>query len=177
LPDRLMDMLAGITADDDIPRSGVIVGVNTDGTVDLGYLGGLCLNVPVVSTYTPSTGDVVQVMRRGPSSLIVIGATRTTNVAGGSVSADFVISYNVDAVPAVITGGGTAGSSGTLTVRPAVAGSYRRTDGWSRSDVSPGSLLYFHSARILPRCMVLWHKCILAAKGTHYYFCEDLPKA
>lgn len=152
MPDRLWDMLAGITADDDVPRSGVIYGVNTDGTVDLSYLGGICLNVPVISTYTPSTGDVVQVMRRGPSSLIVIGSFRTTNTAGGTVASDFVISYNVDAVPSTITGGGTAGSSGTLTVRPYTAGSYRRTDGWSRTDVRQGvyytstQLGYYHGA-------------------------------
>jgi len=135
-----------MTADDQAPRSGVISQVNTDGTVNLSYLGGQFNNVPVISTYTPTTGDVVQVMRRGPASLIVIGSFRTTNPAGGTVASDFVISYNVDAVPSTITGGGTAGSTGTLTVRPTVAGSYRRTDGWSRSDVRQG--VYYTSTQL-----------------------------
>jgi hypothetical protein len=110
LPDRLMDILAGLTADDDAPRSAIIIVVNIDGTVNLNYLGGVVTNVPVISTYTPTTGDVVQVMRRGPSSLLVIGSYRTTNPAGGTVASDFVISYNVDAVPTAITGGGTYAS-------------------------------------------------------------------
>jgi hypothetical protein len=146
LPDRLLDILAGITADDDAPRSGVITGVNTDGTVSLAYLGGTVNNVLVLSTYTPTTGDVVQVMRRGPASLLVIGSYRTTNTAGGSVASDFVIAYNVDAVPSTISGGGTAGSTGTLTVMPVNAGSYRRIDGWAHSDVRQGS--YFTSVQL-----------------------------
>jgi hypothetical protein len=146
LPDRLMDILAGITADDDVPRSAIVVVVNTDGTVNLNYLGGVVNNVPVLSTYTPTTGDVVQVMRRGPSSLLVLGAYRTSNSAGGTVASDFVILYNIDAVPSAITGGGTAGSSGVLTVMPQSAGSYRRTDGWSRSDVRQG--VYYTSTQL-----------------------------
>jgi hypothetical protein len=146
LPDRLMDILAGLTADDDAPRSAIIIVVNIDGTVNLNYLGGVVTNVPVISTYTPTTGDVVQVMRRGPSSLLVIGSYRTTNPAGGTVASDYTIVYNVDAVPTAITGGGTAGSSGVLTVMPYVAGSYRRTDGWARTDIRQG--VYYTSSQL-----------------------------
>jgi hypothetical protein len=146
LPDRLMDILAGITADDDIPRSAVIIGANTDGTVTLSYLGSVLNNVPVISTYTPTTGDVVQIMRRGASSLLVIGAYRTTNPAGGTVASDFVILYNIDAVPGAITGGGTTGATGVLTVMPVSAGSYRRVDGWARSDVRQGA--YYTSTQL-----------------------------
>lgn len=152
MPDRLMDILAGITSDDDIPRSAIITGINTDGTVSLNYLGGTANNVPVLSTYTPTSGDVVQIMRRGPSSLLVLGAYRTVNTAGGTVASDFVISYNVDAIAIPITGGGTSGSTGTLSVLAANTGSYRRTDGWSRNDVRQGvyytstQLGYYHGA-------------------------------
>jgi hypothetical protein len=146
LPDRLLDILAGTTTDDQAARSGIITVVNTNGTVSLNYLGGVFTNVPVLSTYTPTTGDVVQVMRRGPGSLMVIGAVRTSNPSGGTVVSDFVITYNVDAVPSAITGGGTAGSSGVLTVRPYIAGSYRRVDGWSRADVRQG--VYYTSTHL-----------------------------
>jgi hypothetical protein len=149
---NLLDVLSGLTNPDDAPRSGIIAGVNTDGTVDLSYLGGIVTNVPVVSTYTPTSGDVVQIMRRGTASLLVLGAVRTSNTGGGTVSADFVVSYNVDAVPSAITGGGTAGSTGVLSVIPYTAGSYRRTDGWAKSDVRQGvyysstQLGYYHGA-------------------------------
>lgn len=146
MPDRLMQMLSGILTDDDLARSAIVTEVNTDGTLDLRYMGGILLNVPCISTYTPTTGDVVQVMRRGPGSLLVIGAVRTTNVAGGTVASDFVISYNIGVVPTAITGGGTAGSSGTATFMPVSAGSYRRTDGWSRSDVRQG--VYYTSSQL-----------------------------
>jgi len=147
---NIVDILAGMSGDDTLARTATIQELNLDGTVDLNYMGFTALNVPVVSTYTPSSGDVVQVMRRGPGSLIVIGSVRTANVISGSVTSDFVVSYNIDAVPTTITGGGTAGSSGTLTVFPQSAGSYRRADGWSRSDVRQGvyytstSLGYYH---------------------------------
>lgn len=145
---KLADILAEATSQygNDVPRSAIIQAVNVDGTVDLSYLGGTALNVPVVSTYTPTSGDVVQVLRRGPASLIVLGAMRTANPGGGTVASDLVMLWNVDAVPGAITGGGTIGSSGVLTVMPYTAGSYRRVDGWGTPTIRQGA--YFSSVQL-----------------------------
>ncbi len=127
---RLADLIAAGQGQygGDLPRSAVVDAVNADGTVDLQYLGGTALSVPIISTYTPVAGDTVQIMRRGPASLIVLGALKATATGGsGTVTSDLAMPWNVQAVPTVISGGG---SSGTLTIRPVSSGSHRSADGW-----------------------------------------------
>lgn len=143
---RLADLIAQGQSQygGDLPRSAVVDAVNTDGTVDLLYLGGTALNVPVISTYNPVAGDTVQIIRRGPASLVVLGALRSTTVgAAGTVSSDFAFPYNVEAVPTAVSG---SPSSGTFTIRPTTSGSYRTADGWGgRNELAQGA--YFTSTR------------------------------
>lgn len=119
----------------DLPQSAVIDSVNADGTVDLQYLGGLALSVPVVGSYTPSSGDVVQVMRRGPSSLLVLGPVRVTNATSTKVRTDLTVVYNVGPVPSA-----ESDTKGTYTIYASNSGAYRSADGWgSRNDVLQGA--------------------------------------
>jgi hypothetical protein len=132
---QLADLLAGVANPGQLPTSAVVNSLNADGTVNLVYLGGLANNISVVSSYTPSSGDIVRVMRTGPATLLVLGTVRTANVTAGTVASDLVINYNVAPVPTTTGGGGTVtGQSGTTTVRPTVTGSYRKGDGWGSRD-------------------------------------------
>lgn len=142
---RLADILAQATKDygDNLPNTAVVDTLNADGTVDLRYLGGIARSVGVVATYAPVSGDVVQIIRRGPSSLIVIGPIRTVNtVANSAVATDLIIAYNVQPVPTSVT------SSGTYTYTPSSSGSYRTADKWGspvRDELRQGA--YFSSTQ------------------------------
>lgn len=135
----LADIISSTTGE--LPRSAVVDNINNDGTVDLFYMGGQVYNVPVLSTYQPVSGDVVQIMRRG-NSLIILGVLRATNnLASSTVQTDFSIVYNVAGTTTT-----QAGSSGTFTFSATSSGSYRTADRWGdRNELRQGA--YFSSTR------------------------------
>lgn len=125
----LADAVAQMVTPIDPARTGVVNAVNGDGTVDLSFLGGVAANVPVLSsTYTPASGDIVQVMRRGPGSLLVLGVMRSANVTATKVSSSAQLVWNI-AAPSTADPGGA--SSGVYTYRPTQTSSYRSETGWN----------------------------------------------
>lgn len=133
--DQLANLLSAVANPGQLPTSAIVNAVNADGSVDLNYLGGIAQSVPCLSTYSPSSGDIVKVIRTGPASLLVIGTVRVSATTSGTVSSDYVMAANVAPVPSSSGGGGTvSGTSGTTTVRPTTTGSWRKGDGWGSRD-------------------------------------------
>ncbi len=60
----------------DVPL-GTVVAQRGDGTVDVSVQGGLMTRVPVVAGARCGVGDVVVVLRRSPSQVVVLGAVRS----------------------------------------------------------------------------------------------------
>lgn len=126
LPSDLRDAIAAPDTVGTI-RGGVVTNIDADGSVTVDLGAGPIPGALVLGWYTPVAGDVVQVLRRDPSSWLVLGPARTTNATTQSIVRSFGVPWNVWAAP---SGGGTAG---TLTVAATSTGSYRSADGWSQT--------------------------------------------
>lgn len=110
-----------------------ISNIYTDGTVDLSYKGGTAARVPVSSAYAPRTGDVVEVIRRNMSSLLVLGPVRTSNQTTVDVDSGLSLMYNVEPALAPVDT-----TPNPLVVNPTSTKSFRGGD-WERDDVYQGA--------------------------------------
>lgn len=108
----------------------IIANIYANGLVDLQYKGGTAKNVPVSASYAPRTGDVVEVVRRNLSSLLVLGPVRTFNATTVEVDSGVSVLYNVE--PTLVT------SANPLVVDPTATKSFRGSD-WERDDVYQGA--------------------------------------
>ena len=115
--------------------SAVVADVAADGTVTID-LGGsrLIPRTRVLSTYSPVTGDGVEVVRRDANSFLVVGAVRTSAPTTVEVSDSIGLAWDV--LPAY----GEAAASGQLIVNATDTQSYRTSDKWARDDVYQGAL-------------------------------------
>lgn len=111
-----------------------VVGVAADGTATIDLGGGR--RVPgcrVLATYTPATGDSVEVVRRDAASYLILGAVRTSNVTTVDFAASLGLAWNVQSAYA------DGGSSGSLVVSSASTSSFRQYGGWSTSRIYQGA--------------------------------------
>jgi hypothetical protein len=104
--------------------SATVTELAVDGTVtvDLGS-GRVVASALVLASYTPSVGDVVQVLRRDEQSWLVLGSTRTSNPTTVDVTASLAFPFNVVAA--------SPGGSNPLVVAPNNIQSWRNNEGWS----------------------------------------------
>jgi hypothetical protein len=121
---RLRDALAGAPDAPDAVTSATLTEIATDGTVsvDLGS-GRVVASAMVLATYTPSVGDVVQVIRRDTSTWLVLGPTRTSSPATTNVTLSLSFPFNV--TPA------SPGGANPLVVAANNVQSWRNNEGWS----------------------------------------------
>lgn len=112
-----------------------ITAVYSDGSVDID-LGG---NRPVASaavltSYTPSIGDVVEVMRRDSSSWLVLGTVHASSGTTVTVSNSWLLPYNV--LPAAPSGG----IANPFVVNAVDAASFRTWEKkWETTDIYQAS--------------------------------------
>lgn len=128
-----LDLASVLTPTDSVTNiiSATIAAIYSDGTVDVDLGANRQLTgVAVLATYTPATGDAVEIMRRDSASWLVLGPIRTSNATTVTVYRGWQMPYNVNAAPV---------TSGTLNVNAASTKSYRKIDGWSRADVYQGA--------------------------------------
>lgn len=103
-----------------------IASVSSDGTVIVDFGGGRKSGAcRVLSAYTPTFGDVVEVMRRDAGSWLVLGSVRSSNTTTQNGALIVRTPYNV--LPSV------GGVSNPLTVSVSATGSWRQADGWGSS--------------------------------------------
>lgn len=122
------DTLATISA-------ATIADIAADGTVSVDLGGGRV--VPgcrvLATSYSPTTGDSVEVVRRDANSFLVLGAVRTSAPTTVEVSDSVGLAWTVQ--PAY----GEAASSGSKIVNATDTQSYRSSDKWERDDVYQGA--------------------------------------
>ena len=106
--------------------SAQVVDVAADGTVTIDSGAGPIPATIVLGSYTPIIGDTVQVMKRDPSSWLVLGSIRTANATTQLFSRSWGVPWSVMPDPVAVGAG-----SGTLTINPIGTGSWRSADGWS----------------------------------------------
>lgn len=127
-----MDLVRALTHPDTDWQvtSAVVATVNADGTVVVDVGGGRSFPATVLATtWTPTTGAPVEVVRRDHASFLVLGPVRTANPTTTGLTTSWSVPYNVFPAPP----GGAGSTSGTLTVNMAGTGSWRDADGWSQN--------------------------------------------
>lgn len=125
----------------------VVVGVKADGTVDVDLgAGRVVKGCRVLATYSPATGDVVEVVRRDPTSFLVLGAVRTSNVTTIPFSASLALAWDVR--PAYQEGA----SSGSKTANVTETRSYRQWGGWGWDEPYQGAYYGYTSSGYYRGC-------------------------
>lgn len=81
--------------------SATVNNVHSDGTIDVDLGGNRILqNVAVLSIYTPSIGDAVEIVRRDLGSWLCLGTVLTSAATTVSVAGSWSLPYNVKPAPA-----------------------------------------------------------------------------
>lgn len=112
--------------------SAQVESVNTDGTIDISFRAGQVFGVEVLSSYTPGTGDVVQVARKGSGRYLVLGSVRRSNLGSLHISSSLAMPWTVDPVPRVADpDDNPTGLADPFIVSATSTGSYRQSDGWN----------------------------------------------
>lgn len=103
--------------------TGTISQIYADGTVDVDLgSNAIATGCYVVASYTPVTGDLVELVRRDSSSWLVYGPRRTSNATTVQVGRSVGIPWNIN--PAA------PGVSNPLVKNPVSTRSWRESDGW-----------------------------------------------
>lgn len=105
--------------------SGIVSVIHSDGSVDLSLAGGSAVNVPVLASYTPQTGDPVLAIRVSDANLVVLGGIKTSNTTTAPFNTRTALKWNV--YPAPVSG---PTIPNPLTINAVSSGSYRSSDKW-----------------------------------------------
>lgn len=121
----LRDSLVRSPDDFGVIRPATIRTVNTDGTVDVDLGDGrMVAAARVLSSYTPGSGRVVEVMARDTSSWLVLGEARTSNPT--TVDAQVSMSFPFNVTPAA-----PSGAANPLVTSAVDVQSWRNNEGWN----------------------------------------------
>jgi hypothetical protein len=131
-----MDLARALASADTLSTiaAATVVDLAADGTVTVDLGGGRVVpGCRVLATYSPTTGDSVEVLRRDANSFLVLGNVRTTQATTVEVSNSLALAWTVQ--PAYSDGA----SSGSKIVSATDTQSYRSSDKWERDDVYQGA--------------------------------------
>lgn len=110
-----------------------VTDIAADGTVTVDLGGGrLVPGCRVLASYSPATGDNVEVVHRDDSTFLVLGAVRNSNVTTVDVASSITLAWNV--LPAYVE----AAQTGSKTVS-AIDTHSGRSGKWERDEIYQGA--------------------------------------
>lgn len=117
-----------------------VTSIDADGTVSIDLGGGRVIDrCAVLASYSPATGDVVEVVRRDSSTWLVLGAVRTSNATTVGVGSSLAFSFNVAPKPPPPPSDPVNPTANPWPKLATASASWRDNEGWYKTQAYQGS--------------------------------------